>query len=566
MYLNKLLLKDFGKFHNKDIDLKPGVNLVYGPNEAGKTTIKEFIVGMLYGIDKSRGLGAKCDNYELRKPLNGSNYAGKAYINHDGNTYLIERSFLRNNRKTSVINAQTAMELKLKDKNSLQKTMFDLDKSTYINTLCIGEQGAAVGKELADEMANYLGNLATTGSADIDKAAAIERLKEERKKYDSKDLSDKLDNISVEISNYKDVEDKLKEVRKEIVELDEAFAMETARRKREARKLIENEQGVTYEDNEELNEDLDQIAKQAVFLDADIMKDYKPKKPITDNIWVILGTGVFVIAVIALMVNILPFEQGVRQVFIFCTFLFVVVTIVEGLYAKGVFSGEAAMPSEEEFKRMIYDLERKTEAYSDVEIDMSFAQEYADKKSQLRVVEKELLEKKTRREDLEEEFNIISGKKKDLDKEVHAINLAINTINEVSAQIHGDRSFLINDNISDIVSKITDGKYQDVKLDENLHVMVKDNDSYVGIEYLSAGTIEQIYLAVRLSIARLLCRDKMPLIIDDIFTNYDEARLVNTLDCLKTIDTEQIILMTSNSHIGDMLDDLDMEYNYVELA
>lgn len=566
MYLNKLLLKDFGKFHNKDIDLKPGVNLVYGPNEAGKTTIKEFIVGMLYGIDKSRGLGAKCDNYELRKPLNGSNYAGKAYINHGGNTYLIERSFLRNNRKTSVINAQTAMELKLKDKNSLQKTMFDLDKSTYINTLCIGEQGAAVGKELADEMANYLGNLATTGSADIDKAAAIERLKEERKKYDSKDLSDKLDNISVEISNYKDVEDKLKEVRKEIVELDEAFAMETARRKREARKLIENEQGVTYEDNEELNEDLDQIAKQAVFLDADIMKDYKPKKQITDNIWVILGTGVFVIAVIALMVNILPFEQGVRQVFIFCTFLFVVVTIVEGLYAKGVFSGEAAMPSEEEFKRMIYDLERKTEAYSDVEIDMSFAQEYADKKAQLRVVEKELLEKKTRREDLEEEFNIISGKKKDLDKEVHAINLAINTINEVSAQIHGDRGFLINDNISDIVSKITDGKYQDVKLDENLHVMVKDNDSYVGIEYLSAGTIEQIYLAVRLSIARLLCRDKMPLIIDDIFTNYDEARLVNTLDCLKTIDTEQIILMTSNSHIGDMLDDLDMEYNYVELA
>ena len=159
MYLNKLLIKDFGKFHNKEIDLKPGVNLIYGPNEAGKTTIKEFIVGMLYGIDKSRGLGAKCDNYELRKPLNSANYAGKAYIKNEGKTYLIERSFLRNNRKTSVIDAQSAMEVKLKDKNSLNKTMFDLDKSTYTNTLCIGEHGAAVGKELADEMANYLGNL-----------------------------------------------------------------------------------------------------------------------------------------------------------------------------------------------------------------------------------------------------------------------------------------------------------------------------------------------------------------------------------------------------------------------
>ena len=102
-------------------------------------------------------------------------------------------------------------------------------------------------------------------------------------------------------------------------------------------------------------------------------------------------------------------------------------------------------------------------------------------------------------------------------------------------------------------------------MDEKLHITVKDEDSYVGIEYLSAGTMEQIYLAVRLSVARLLCRDKMPLIIDDIFTAYDETRLVNTLDCLKTIDTEQIILMTSNPHIGDMLDDLDMDYNYVEL-
>ena len=75
MYLNKLLLKDFGKFNNKSIDLKPGLNLIYGENEAGKTTIKEFIIGMLYGIDKSRGLGARLDNYELRKPLDGRGFS-----------------------------------------------------------------------------------------------------------------------------------------------------------------------------------------------------------------------------------------------------------------------------------------------------------------------------------------------------------------------------------------------------------------------------------------------------------------------------------------------------------
>ena len=566
MYLNKLLLKDFGKFNNKSIDLKPGLNLIYGENEAGKTTIKEFIIGMLYGIDKSRGLGARLDNYELRKPLDGRGFSGKAYINYKGKNHLVERSFLRHNRKLSAMVVQAGRELKLKNKNSLHGTMFDLDKNTYVNTLCIGEHGAAPGKELANEMNNYLANLSTTGSADIDKTAAIERLKAEKKKNDVKPIIEKLDNIAAEIDEFKTVDEDLKDIRAKISELDQEFAMETAKRKREARKMVEGDDGeVSYEENYQLSAKLDNLAEQATA--ATEIEDEEPEEKLSDKIWFIILTGIFVIGVIAAMVHILPFSEGVRKLFIVCTFLFVIVTIVEGLYAKGVFQDDITTPSEEEFKRIIKELEKQAEtSEDDVEIDMTFAKEYAEKKADLKVIEKNHLDRRAKKLELEEEFTVISKQRDAVEREVHAINLAINTINEMSAQIHGDLGFLINDNISDIVSKITDGKYDDVRLDENLHVMVRDGDSYVGIEYLSAGTMEQIYLAVRLSVARLLCRDKMPLIIDDIFTNYDEPRLINTLDCLKTIDTEQIILMTSNPHIGDMLDDLDMDYNYVELA
>ncbi len=629
MYFNKLLVKNFGKFNNREIELKKGLNLIYGENESGKTTIKEFIVGMLYGIDKSRGLGARLDNYELRKPLDGRGYAGKAYIQYNGRNHLIERSFLRYNKKTTVMDIQSGREVKLRDKNSLHGTMFGIDKNTYVNTLCIGEHGAAPGKELANKLGNYLGNLSTTGSADIDKTYAIEHLKEERRKYDTRPVQRQLDDISEELSLYEGVEDDIANVRGQIADLEQEFAMEVARRKREARRLIETEKNLKFDedeedeqpeetvdspdktevteeaadspdktevaeetdspdktevtdnqDNPETAEDEEKTEKESVakklgkvfakkeervFLDSDLWEDTKVEKPLTERLWFIILTGIFVVAVIAAMVYILPFEKGVRQLFIVCTALFVIVTIVEGLYAKGVFDGDVNTPSEEEFREMIYRLERKTESYEDVEIDMSFAGEYADRKAELRVVEKELLDKKMRKQELTEEFSVLSKKRDSIEREVHAINLAINTINEVSAEIHGDLGYLINDNISDIVSKITNGKYQDVYLDENLHVMVRDNDNFVGIEYLSAGTMEQIYLAVRLSVARLLCRDKMPLIIDDIFANYDEPRLINTLDCLKTIDTEQIILMTSNPHIGDMLDDLDMDYNYVEL-
>lgn len=570
MYLNKLLLKDFGKFNNKEIELKSGLNLIYGENEAGKTTVKEFIVGMLYGIEKSRGLGARLDNYELRKPLNGRGFSGKAYIKHNGKNYLIERSFLRHNRNVTAMDIQSGRELRLANKNSLNNTLFDLDKNTYVNTLCIGEHGAAPGKELADEMSNYLANLSTTGSADIDKKDAVERLKKERSNHDLRPVQKKLDDISAELDNYADVEDELKSVRADISKLDEEFVLETTKRKREARKLVEGEDGnISYEDNEEINAKLDSLVEQGIEPEEE-NDDGEPEDKLTDKIWFIILTGLFVVGVIAAMVYILPFSEGVRQLFVVCTVLFVIVTIVEGLYAKGVFMDEITTPSEEEFKKIIKELggevspaiEREED---DIEIDMTFAKEFADRKAELKVVEKELLDHRNRRMELEEEFNTFSKEKDAIERERQAIDLAIETINNMSAQIHGDLGFLINDNISDIVSKITDGKYEDVRLDENLHVMVRDGDSYVGIEYLSAGTMEQIYLAVRLSVARLLCRDKMPLIIDDIFANYDEHRLINTLDCLKTIDTEQIILMTSNSHIGDMLDDLDMDYNYVEL-
>lgn len=571
MYLNKLLLKDFGKFNNKQIELKSGLNLIYGENEAGKTTVKEFIVGMLYGIEKSRGLGARLDNYELRKPLNGRGFSGKAYIKHNGKNYLIERSFLRHNRKVSAMDVQSGRELRLENKNSLHKTMFDLDKNTYVNTLCIGEHGAAPGKELANEMSNYLANLSTTGSADIDKKEAIDRLKKERSNHDLRPIQKKLDDISAEIDTFSDVEDGLKAIRADIAKLDEEFVMETAKRKREARKIIESEDGeVTYEDDQEINAKLDSLVESGIE-PTEEEETGEPEDKLSDKIWFIILTGLFVVGVIAAMVYILPFSEGVRQLFIVCTALFVVVTIVEGLYAKGVFQDDITTPSEEEFKKIIKELGGTATPLikpdeSEVEIDMTFAKEFADKKAELKVVEKEFLDRRNKRLELEDEYNTIAKQKTVVERELQAIDLAIETINKMSAQIHNDLGFLINDNISDIVSKITDGKYQDVRLDENLHVMVRDGDSYIGIEYLSAGTMEQIYLAVRLSVARLLCRDKMPLIIDDIFTNYDEPRLINTLDCLKTIDTEQIILMTSNPHIGDMLDDLDMDYNYVELS
>ena len=61
MQINELLLKNFGKFHDRQIDLEEGINLIHGENESGKSTIHTFIRGegglrkMILSVYTNRG-------------------------------------------------------------------------------------------------------------------------------------------------------------------------------------------------------------------------------------------------------------------------------------------------------------------------------------------------------------------------------------------------------------------------------------------------------------------------------------------------------------------------------
>ncbi len=74
MQINELLLKNFGKFHDRQIDLEEGINLIHGENESGKSTIHTFIRGMLFGIERGRGRAAQNDTFSIYEPWENPNY------------------------------------------------------------------------------------------------------------------------------------------------------------------------------------------------------------------------------------------------------------------------------------------------------------------------------------------------------------------------------------------------------------------------------------------------------------------------------------------------------------
>ena len=74
MQIRELILKNYGKFHNRQIELEDGINLIYGENESGKSTIHTFIKGMLFGMERGRGRAAVNDTYSTYEPWENSNY------------------------------------------------------------------------------------------------------------------------------------------------------------------------------------------------------------------------------------------------------------------------------------------------------------------------------------------------------------------------------------------------------------------------------------------------------------------------------------------------------------
>ena len=74
MKLRELKLKNFGKFHDKSIQLQDGINVICGENESGKTTMHTFIKAMLFGLERGRGRASAKDTFSRYEPWEYGNY------------------------------------------------------------------------------------------------------------------------------------------------------------------------------------------------------------------------------------------------------------------------------------------------------------------------------------------------------------------------------------------------------------------------------------------------------------------------------------------------------------
>ena len=147
------------------------------------------------------------------------------------------------------------------------------------------------------------------------------------------------------------------------------------------------------------------------------------------------------------------------------------------------------------------------------------------------------------------------------------MNLAKEVLTQSYEKMKSSVTPMFTESLSNNISKITDGKYNKIMFNETEGLIVElENSDYVPANRLSIGTIDQLYLSLRLSMVNELSDEKVPILLDEAFAFYDDERLKNILLYLNNkFSDRQIIIFTCTNREKNILNNSDIEFNYIRL-
>lgn len=633
MIIKDIQLINFGKFNHKAMPLEQGLNIIYGENEAGKTTLHTFIRGMLFGIEKQRGKASGRDIYTKYEPWeNPSNYQGIMHIECDGINYRIERNFSRQFKSFKVINEDQGVEL---TQEQIDTLFMGLDESCYYNTISISQLGSVTDKELELILKNYAANLGSTKSMEINIKDAFADLDAQKKKIASENKIGEEEIIDKSLKNLKEQMD--------ISEREQHAIIASMEQKKEAlNKLNVKKEELSILDKNRLeelakhNERKDKLYQDAMDYSADIEKETERLDKINDHKaqleQQLLEKGIdnqetmellsakvlnksnmpvsFIILALACLGAGIGFSIGNLNM----------LSIPEYWIKTAICAGAALVCVVGAIFKYIYNKnkkKRKLEALKDLKLIMDkleaakheelYTTRQLNSKKEVLENTKALIKRQEEMPDEEKDYSNdikeLEGKERELNEaiskgrwaleqkkesdiqtekhieelqerlerikkakvEITAIEEAKNEIEDIAKEIRGSFGKKINERASYYMDKITNGKYNSLSIDEHLNISVNSKKTLVSASKLSKGTVEQVYMALRLAAADIIFQDdKKPILLDDAFAMYDNKRMGNTLKFMSE-NMEQVILFSCHTREKVMADKLGLKYNFIKL-
>ena len=650
MKINKLKINNYGKLKDKEINFEPNLNIIYGKNEAGKSTLLNFIINSFYGISKNKK-GKEISDTEKYTPWVGEEFSGKLEYQLDNNeTFEIFRDFKKKNPKVFNQNKEDISKQFNIDKNKGNEFFYEqtkIDEELFLSTIVVNQQEVKLGKQEQNILIQKLANLVGTGDDNVSYKRAIDRIN--RRQLDeigtSRSREKPINIIEKNIENLKAEKqelEKYKDFKYEIEENKNNYSEEINKLENKNNYLKEikllNENGKIEKEKIKIKEDIKKENIEKINLLKNkineiknnnknilINKDKKIEKNNNKNK---LNKKIILFFTLIIILNIIQFILIKNKLINYILFLTVPMDLIFSIFLK-IKENKKIKQQEKIEKNKTNEIEKINLEINNIEnqiklleknnlklenninelknnfyLKINLEKEKINNKYKNKIEKNELinlnnikninyeiqeieneinnkkiklhtldLDKKNIEPKLENlsklEENIVDNKEKmlTLKKLEKSIVLAKEILDDSYQEMKNTVTPKFTQNLSKNISTITDGKYNNIQFDDQKGLIVElENGNYISASQLSIGTIDQLYLSLRLSMVEELSEEKMPIILDESFAYYDTERLENILKYInnKYID-HQIIILTCTNREKEILEKLNIKFNLISL-
>lgn len=625
------LTASFGKLEHESLSFHEGLNVIYAPNESGKSTWCAFIQAMLYGVDSSQRAKAGYLPDKLRyAPWSGAPMEGTMELTADRCDITITRSSRAKNapmRDFTATYTGTNTPVEGLTEANAGEMLTGVSRDVFRRTAFIGQGTVAVTG--SPELEKRISAIVSTGEEQTSYSEADERLRawQRKRRFNRRgqlpelegrmdEVQRRLDEMESALAEEQRLETQLEQTRQSCAQLEQQVMDSRRRQRQEALQKLNSGRGELKQISAEHDASMAELsqAREALRssgfgerdpekLGEEVQKDLarlhrlskQPKSgpillfmllcfvlaavmagfyTVYDLLPLIIGAGVFCLAALVLLLVWSRLNQQ-RQAAEFERR-----ALLKRYHAASSRDIKAAWQHYQELWAAVKEAERNEEerrrAFEQQQLKQNTLEESAIQELDFSIGDTEasrlgrtLAAARAEAERLSARIATLNGRLstlgdplilssslgvmreeyEQLQGEFDALALAIDTLRQADQEIQSRFSPQLGKLAAEYMSAVTDGRYEDVLINRDFTARTRTKDDVVArdSEYLSAGTLDLMYLAVRLAVCELALPEgePCPLILDDALVNLDEERFAQAMELLKKIAKDrQVILFT----------------------
>ena len=624
MKIKKLKINGFGKLENVDIELEDKINIIKGNNEAGKSTLLNFISSSLYGISKNKK-GKDISDFDKYKPWNSDTFSGKIeYELENNDNFEIYRDFKKKTPQIYKNGKDVTSDFSVdKTKGSEFFTeQTNISEDMFLNTYMSEQEGVKLSQNSQNSIIQRLSNIVSTGNENISYKKTIDKINKKQLEEIGTDRSsgrpinivnNRIEELNEEIKDISEYKDKKYELEKEKQNLstdmeDEKNVLDLLRKvKVEKEKNTISREKIKILDNEIDGYSEMQNGKRKEI--EELKEEKQAKRKSSGLLYLLCLILLVIITTVAFVIDM----KVLLSIDILIVLLGIIIFIKDKKnkrnarnnkkkYLEKVNKIEEDINRLEEIKKLKFNevskleeeleqnekkendkiLEEYREKIDEKQINDILSTRYEDivelinqkeenfsnykvSEKKMEIVNEDIIENLENLVSLEEELDKLYEEKDELENKNEIYNLVKQNLEEAYEEMKANITpdFILE--IQNIIFVATNGKYNKCIVDEDGIKIENESGSYVDIERLSIGTIDLIYLALRLSAARSISEEKIPIILDEAFAYYDKERMRNILKYLYNNYNNQVIIFTCTNREITALEEEKIPYNVVNL-